>query len=160
MKCADSNTKVTCHFSRIMRDSHSFDWLLTHKSRRIVLRKLSSVSPKNIPKRRLMLTLCAHWIITRLTSVMLKDRWGHLWTFSTLFPSLWKTFGTFCKSPGAFHLGKITGLTGLNAIGKRGLTGNFNGRPFRSIPLFYPSRLEQTFPFLLHNSVSTGGWGL
>ena len=113
-----------------------------------------------IPKRRLMLTLCAHWIITRLTSVMLKDRWGHLWTFSTLFPSLWKTFGTFCKSPGAFHLGKITGLTGLNAIGKRGLTGNFNGRPFRSIPLFYPSRLEQTFPFLLHNSVSTGGWGL
>ena len=148
MKCADSNTKVTRHFSRIMRDSHSFDWLLTHKSRRIVLRKLSSVSPKNIPKRRLMLTLCAHWIITRLTSVMLKDRWGHLWTFSTLFPSLWKTFGTFCKSPGAFHLGKITGLTGLNAIGKRGLTGNFNGRPFRNLSTWrgmFPEFLTRNF---------------
>ena len=49
-----------------------------------------------------MLTLCAHWIITRLISVMLKDRWGHLRTFSTLFPSLWKIFGTFLKIPGRF----------------------------------------------------------
>ena len=49
-----------------------------------------------------MLTLCAHWIITRLISVMLKDRWGHLRTFSKLFPSLWKIFGTFLKIPGRF----------------------------------------------------------
>ena len=38
MKCANSNIEVTCHFSRIMRESHSCDWLLTHISERIVLK--------------------------------------------------------------------------------------------------------------------------
>lgn len=27
MKCANSNIEVTCHFARIMRESHSCDWL-------------------------------------------------------------------------------------------------------------------------------------
>ena len=96
-----------------------------------------------------MLTLCAHWIITRLTSVMLKDRWRQLRTFSTLFPGLWKIFGTFLEIPWRFPFRQNYRFNRFECNWKARFDRKFsgtNGRPFRSIPLFLSQPVGTDIP--------------